>query len=114
VQRQVDAVRNALNTHLSPGPIRCLPTTEAGQPGPCGEAPGLAGPDDVERVRQVLDAAGFTGAVVRLATNEDPAPTGTVVYAVPAGFGCVLGYRRGLEGSDVAAGIRADGSCLSP
>jgi hypothetical protein len=50
------------------------------------------GPGEVDLVRRSLEQAGFHGATVRLAAGDDPAPPGSIVYAVDTGGGCVIGY----------------------
>ncbi|GIF63298.1 hypothetical protein Ais01nite_13330 [Asanoa ishikariensis] len=44
-----------------------------------------------ENIRAALAGAGFADAIVRPAGPADPAPTGSVIYAVPAGVACLLG-----------------------
>ncbi|GAA3216571.1 hypothetical protein ACFO1B_15390 [Dactylosporangium siamense] len=60
-----------------------------------------------------LDDAGFTGAVVRPAAAGDPAPAGSLFYAVPVRGACIIGAVTGLPdgvGSRVA-GTLASGAC---
>jgi hypothetical protein len=84
--------------------------------GPCAiPMPTAARPGDVDLVRTALDQAGMTGAVVRIASADDPAPRGSLMYAVPAGPACVLGYTLGLTGGGghSVVGHLPDGTCLS-
>jgi hypothetical protein len=66
---------------------------------------------DIARARR---DAGYPTAVVRPARGVDPAPAGSVVYAVPVGPGCVIGYRDGEAGGSIPAGTLPGGSCLLP
>jgi len=45
-----------------------------------------------EAVRQALIASGFNDPAVRPARFTDPAPAGAILYAVPVGHACLLGY----------------------
>lgn len=49
-------------------------------------------PLSVEDVRAVLELTGPDTAVVRIARDKDPAPTNSVVYAVPLEDACLLGF----------------------
>lgn len=68
----------------------------------------------VDAVRGAL--AAYPGAVVRAARPDDPAPVGTVIFAVPVGADCVLGFlRAGSNGVGVGPGVVGhlpDGTCL--
>jgi hypothetical protein len=70
---------------------------------------------EVDLIVSVLRQAGFGSAVVRLAGDQDPAPAGTVIYAIEAGPGCVVGHQRGVgaRGSWQVVGRLPDGGCLS-
>jgi hypothetical protein len=84
--------------------------------GPCSiPEPTAARPGDIDLLRTALAKAGMTGAVVRVAGPNDPAPRGAMLYAVPAGPGCVVGYRKGLTGSGSRSvmGHLPDRTCLS-
>jgi hypothetical protein len=84
--------------------------------GPCSiPEPTAARPADIDLVRTALAEAGMTGAVVRVAGPNDPAPRGAMVYGVPAGPGCLVGYRKSLTGSGSRGvmGRLPDGTCLS-
>jgi hypothetical protein len=56
------------------------------------------GPADVQVVRQALDEAGFTTAVVRLARPNDPAMNGSIFFVIPLGEACFVGYMNSLAG----------------
>jgi hypothetical protein len=66
-------------------------------------------------VWQALQKSGFHEMVVRIATADDPATRGTILYAVGTGNGCVIGYRRGIRGggSQRIDGRLPDGTCLT-
>jgi hypothetical protein len=76
----------------------------------------VAGPTSgyAEDIRRALSTAGFPGAIVRPARANDPAPDGSIVYAVDAGAACVIGYRdaRGFGGGPNLVGTLPDGTCL--
>jgi hypothetical protein len=57
------------------------------------------GSTDLEVFRAAFRRIGLRGAAVRLATGDDPAPRGTVLYAVPVGEVCVVGWVRGVGGA---------------
>jgi hypothetical protein len=85
-------------------PTRILENRPAGRTGP-----------EVDDVRRGLSAAGFPDATVRPATAGDPAPPGSVIYAVRVGDACLIGYETGPElnfSSSSIGGLRRDGSCL--
>jgi hypothetical protein len=82
----------------------------AGQP--CHIPEPTLQPGDADRVRTALVDAGFAGSVVRIAGPTDPAPTGSLLYAVPAGVGCVVGYQKGFGGGHGVVGHLPDGTCL--
>ncbi|MCM0673850.1 hypothetical protein NCC78_03895 [Micromonospora phytophila] len=69
-----------------------------------------------DQIRQVLTTAGFTDIVVRPAGPADPAPRHGIVYAVPAGAVCVVGYLdaggRG-GGQQQVVGTLPGGQCLA-
>lgn len=109
--REVERAVGAASLHEHETNVTC-PTGG----GPCSiPMPTAARPGDVDLVRTALDQAGMTGAVVRIAGTDDPAPRGSLMYAVPAGPACVLGYTLGLRGggSHSVAGRLSDGTCLS-
>ncbi len=71
---------------------------------------------DIDEARQRLMAAGFTDVTVHVARPDDPAPPGSVIYAVGVGPACVLldqSSGRGPGGVQVV-GKRPDGNCLAP
>jgi hypothetical protein len=90
-------------------------TLAPGQPLP--EAPAVPRPavtDAYARLaRAALAAAGYRTVVVRVAMPYDPAPTGSLVWALDTGDACAVGYSSGLGGGiyDVL-GTLADGACL--
>ncbi|MEU5790698.1 hypothetical protein ABZ754_23605 [Micromonospora purpureochromogenes] len=69
----------------------------------------------VDEIRQVLTTAGFTDIVVRPVGPADPAPRHAIVYAIPAGAACVVGYLdaggRG-GGRQQVLGTLPGGQCL--
>jgi hypothetical protein len=72
----------------------------------------LANPSDPSGIASQLILTGYHDPVVRRADWGDVGPPGSIVFAVPVGPGCVLGY-DGAWRSAVAVGFRFDGSCLS-
>ncbi|MEV4514234.1 hypothetical protein AB0K00_35400 [Dactylosporangium sp. NPDC049525] len=60
-----------------------------------------------------LDDAGFTGAVIRPARDSDPAPQGSLFYAVPLRGACIIGAVTGLPNrvSSRIAGTLETGNC---
>jgi hypothetical protein len=72
------------------------------------------GSTDLEVFRAAFRRAGFPGAEVRIAGGDDPAPRGTVLYAVPVGENCVVGWIRGVAGvgSNGIEGPLPNGRCL--
>ena len=73
-----------------------------------GEAP-------ADALRAALAGAGYTGSVVRVARPDDPAPAGSVLFAVPIGAGCVVGHTDAGRGTATSAlvGQLPGGTCLS-
>lgn len=70
---------------------------------------------DVAAVRAALTKAGFPTATVRLARPTDPAAPGSILYAVPAGPACILGYQTpDGAGSHTVVGPLPPNACLSP
>jgi len=66
----------------------------------------------VDEVRQALKTGGHQGAVVRTARADDPAPAGSIFYAVPTGPGCVLGHLGDGGGPNgIVLGTLPDGTC---
>jgi hypothetical protein len=118
-QQTAVAIRRALARQPTADAGHCEQIPPTGTvPPPCRWIPEPPTAQDVQQVRQALLAAGFTDMTVRLATADDPAPAGTLLYAVRAGNACVIEYDldrsapRGLGLSVV--GRLPDGSCLSP
>jgi len=65
---------------------RCSPQCSFG-------AVALPGADEI---RTWLVEAGHEGAVVRTTTVDDPAPAGSIVYAVRVGSACVVSFMAGF------------------
>jgi hypothetical protein len=104
VQAAADRVRLVLPAGLVGRPV-CEPTSG----GACllsRSAP------TVNAVRDALVAAGFS-AVVRQARSGDPAPIGSVLFAVTAAPGCVVGFHDGPSPQSNAVGLLPDGHCLA-
>lgn len=87
---------------------------------PGGSAPAAPGdsqprPADAEAIRLALERAGFPGATVRVAREDDPAPHGTIVFGVPIAEACLVGYEAvpGGGGGYSLQGKLPDGRCLS-
>jgi hypothetical protein len=72
-------------------------------------------PADAEAIRLSLERAGFPGATVRVARTDDPAPHDTVVFGVPVGDACFVGYVAVPNGGGGYGlqGKLPDGRCLS-
>jgi len=85
-KRAAEEVKQELKRACGPdaGGEACFPVQ-------LGSAAPTNRPGGVERIRQVLTDGGFTVVAVRLAQPTDPAPPGSIFYAVAAGTGCVLG-----------------------
>lgn len=79
----------------------------------CSVRGGAPRPADVPAAEAALARAGFPGAMVRLARADDPAPAGSLLYGVPAGGGCVLGWQNGDGGSETYGGPLPGGGCLA-
>ncbi|GIH21571.1 hypothetical protein Raf01_97430 [Rugosimonospora africana] len=102
-------------------PIRhdhCVPAAPAEPGAPCRVVPDPGEPLDPQHVEQALLTAGYQDAVVRLAASEDPVPRGALLYAVPLGNACIIGYQN-LQtgtgaGSQGVVGTLPDHTCLSP
>jgi hypothetical protein len=121
-----EAIWGAIASAAGPGPgPRCIllaptvPPTGRGPyvPPPCHAPPRQFVPGDVDRLRQALAAAGFPDPIVRMARGDDPAPSGSILYAVPVGVACLVGSQSGgLEGNGTGpnvVGRLPDGSCLA-
>jgi hypothetical protein len=71
---------------------------------------------DVDASQRGLRDAGFGDVVVRIARPHDPAPTGSLLYAVAVGAGtCVVGHVADLpggSGTGFVAGALPDGTCI--
>ncbi|MDG4773345.1 hypothetical protein [Solwaraspora sp. WMMD792] len=67
-----------------------------------------------DAVRQALVASGFNDPAVRPARFTDPAPAGAILYAVPVGHACLLGYVRSETAAPpLIVGRLPDDVCLS-
>ncbi|WP_433059192.1 hypothetical protein [Dactylosporangium sp. CS-033363] len=86
-----------------------LPSTGSGRGGAR-----IPTPADAEAIRLALERAGFPGAVVRVARDDDPAPHGTILFGVPIGTACLLGYQSAGSGGGGYSlqGHLPDGSCV--
>jgi hypothetical protein len=70
-------------------------------------------PAEPDQVRKALTYLQVTGAMVRFARTDDPAPAGRLFFAAPAGSACVLGYFSPIEGQLTRIeGHLPGGSCL--
>ncbi|GIM97153.1 hypothetical protein Ato02nite_089460 [Paractinoplanes toevensis] len=75
------------------------------------------GPDDVRQAKAALQEAGYSDNIVRLADSSDPAPPGSLLYAVRVGDICFIGHAAELPQADGdsyhgIAGQFTDGRCL--
>jgi hypothetical protein len=71
------------------------------------------GPADPRQVSDQLAAAGHPDAVVRTALPTDPVPAGSVVFALPVGQECLLGYVRQNGAAEMwPLGRLSDGTCM--
>ncbi len=101
-QPAIGTIRAALVRHTR---TDCL-----SPPGPCLYR---VLPADPTEVRQQLARAGYPDAVVRPYRDGDPAPTGSVVYAVKVDGACLLGYLPSDQSGQLrAVGPLADGTCV--
>ncbi|BCJ67695.1 hypothetical protein [Polymorphospora rubra] len=66
----------------------------------------------VDEVRAAIVAAGHPDPVVQIALAGDPAPPGTVLYAVPVYGTCVIGHLGGGSHDLQVVGPLPDGRCL--
>jgi hypothetical protein len=64
----------------------------------------------------MLEQAGFVNSTVRIARADDPAPRGSLLYAVPLGNdSCIVGHileLPGGSGGGIIGGVLPDGMCL--
>ncbi|MEH1124324.1 hypothetical protein [Micromonospora sp. CPCC 206061] len=68
-----------------------------------------------ETVRRAIVGAGFLGPVVRDARITDPAPRGAIMFAVPVGGACLLGYVTSPWSATVlVVGPLRDAGCAYP
>ncbi len=65
-------------------------------------------------IRAWLVDAGHDNAVARIATEDDPAPAGSIVYAVRIGSACVVGHlsTSGSTARALVLGRLPNGDCL--
>ncbi|MEH1125714.1 hypothetical protein [Micromonospora sp. CPCC 206061] len=104
---EIEVGRRALNAEqwaAASAVARSIRETLAG-------APADARPNGIARI--LLDA-GYSGAVVRKARENDPAPPGSIAYGVPAGAACVIGYRTPDASANIPAGPLPTQTCLLP
>ncbi|MCW6004941.1 hypothetical protein K1W54_10145 [Micromonospora sp. CPCC 205371] len=104
---EIEVGRRALNAEqwaATSAVARSIRETLAG-------APATTRPNDVART---LLEAGYGGAVVRKARDSDPAPRGSIVYGVPAGPACVIGYVAADAAANIPAGTLPNRTCLLP
>lgn len=80
---------------------------------PCQVKIGPIDADYVAAAWAALFRAGYKDAVVRLAHVDDPAPQDSMVYGVPVGPGCVVGYVSTRSSSHSPAGLLSEGGCLT-
>lgn len=80
-----------------------------------GSCPVEGGRPTAETVRRAIVGEGFLGPVVREARTTDPAPRGAIMFAVPAGGACLVGYVSSPRSSVVfIVGPLRDGGCAYP
>jgi hypothetical protein len=85
-------------------------------PNSCARQPGRAATDaDVVSARDALVTAGLPGSIVRIARAADPAPAGSLVFALLMGDGCVVGYLDPGTGRSwhEVGGLLPNGRCLA-
>ncbi|GLY70779.1 hypothetical protein [Amycolatopsis taiwanensis] len=68
----------------------------------------------VAAARSAVARAGYPNAVMRLARPDDPAPTGSLVYGIPVGSGCTVGYLNSGGATYHVVGPLPEGTCLTP
>lgn len=94
-----------------------LPSGPGAMPGGPGAMPGGGAPPPFapapDQVGAALVAAGFPDTVVRPARLTDPAPVGSLLFAVGIGPACVLGYDMPGGGSQWVVGRLPDDHCLT-
>ena len=62
---------------------------------------------------RALQRLGYVDAIVRVATPDDPAPDGALVYAIPFGDTCTIGYVEfARPGHEEVLGLLPEGRCL--
>jgi len=107
-ERAYNAVQRAVSHDT-----RCSPPSADACLAPTKQAPKSA---DVDHRRESLEKAGFADSAVRIARADDPAPQGSLLYAVPVANGaCVVGYIKALPGGGgggFLGGLLHNGRCL--
>ncbi len=93
---------------------RCF--TDQGRPCPLEHPARRPTRADADRFTQDATGAGFTRTTARVADNDDPAPTGSLLYAVQVDDNtCAIGYMlhipQGAGGHDFV-GVLPHGGCL--
>jgi hypothetical protein len=102
-----------------------LESASSDRPTPTCEADGVSchlprnppvASNDAQILVANLSRAGIQNAVVRIAGPNDPAPAGTLLYGIPAGPGCLVGFLDGLNGGGGfnPVGRLPSGACLDP
>jgi hypothetical protein len=90
------------------GPVPAAP--------PVPHQPLAANPAEAHLARTTLAGEGFPTAVVRVAMPYDPAPAGSLLWAIDTGGACAIGYRPGLDplvgGTALVLGKLDSGACL--
>jgi hypothetical protein len=94
---------------------RPLTEAELRDAGPAMRALALAlpGKADAREVSRGLAAPGHPDAVVRVARSTDPAPAGSIVFAIPMGQACLVGYVHQKGMTEIRPlGPLSDGTCM--
>lgn len=82
---------------------------------PCGTDNEVFDDGDLAAARAALAGAGFPAAVIRLPRPTDTGPQGDLVYGVPLGAACAVGYVKVAAGiGQRIVGRLPDGNCLEP
>lgn len=95
---------------------RCI--TAAGEPCASNMVSRAATEADVTAVLQKLNGVPLSSSTVRLARSDDPAPTGSVFYAIELPKrGCVVGHLESVPGGlgmSTVVGQLPEGGCAAP
>jgi hypothetical protein len=92
----------------------CMPT-----PGPAclkRPPPHAPGPADVDAARLWLARTGASDISARLARPDDPAPSGSLLFAVRVDDACIIGHVDAIPeggGAHGVGGLLPDGRCLA-